>query len=143
MLRPMCRALALASAAILLGTGLLHQLNPYRLLGSVISYDILPPDAAIVAAMLLPAIQIVVGIALLFRFFVAAAESLAIVLFSTFVGVQVSVVVRQMDINCGCYGTVSEVPVGAESITLAAVLLLVSVLSAFVRRWVERTPEMH
>ncbi len=73
-----------------LRSGLAHITNPYYFLSSIYSYEILGPVPGVVAAMGLPALQLILAAGLVTRRFVGGALFLSALLLGVFVAAQVS-----------------------------------------------------
>ncbi len=114
----------------LLGGGLilssvLHLTNPYRFVESVGNYRIVAGTFAVLVGSYLPFIQLVCGISLICGIFTRGANIVAVALAVTFCFAQASVLVRGLDIECGCFGTYSS-DVGFTSLISAAAMLILS-----------------
>lgn len=99
------------------------------MLTAIDNYQLVPKKLSVVAACVLPFFELVLGTMLLTRVAVRAALMLSLVLVALFLSVQVTVVARGLTVNCGCYGPVDSVTVGARSIIHVSVLLLLVILA--------------
>lgn len=112
-------------ALALLFTGLVHLGNSYFFLSSIIKYDLIPVFLAKQLAIILPALHITLAVFLICDFGRVSALRLALVLFTLYALVQLSVVVRGITIDCGCFGIDSD-PVGFWSVARVSVLAMMA-----------------
>ena len=119
---------AIPVATMLLLSSYGHLDNGFHFLSIVYSYKLVSPWIGVVIAATVPALQLILGLALLF---VPAMRRTAfgwcILLFAGFVGVQSIALSRGLDISCGCFGS-SRGPIGPVSISIAATGLLLSLV---------------
>jgi len=120
------RCLTLIIAGILFWSGAEHLKNPYAFLTSVLRYRLVTGQVAVVVAMVLPVLQrVIAGMMFLGigrpHSFVWAASLLTV-----FTGVQLSALVRGMEIGCGCFGAANETPISWLSLGRVAVLAVLS-----------------
>ena len=95
----------LIAAGLLLVSAYTHVFNGYQLFASVLDYRLLPAPLALLVAAILPSAQLTVGVSILFvSAYRRAALLLSALLFSTFLGAQLSAYFRGLDISCGCFG---------------------------------------
>ena len=120
--------LAMIVAAILLSTGLIHAAQPYYFIHSIASYRLLPVTALGLFGLWLPYIQIVVAFCIGLRIVDRTALALAAVLFMAFTIAQITVILRGLNIDCGCFGFVAYT-VTPTSALLPLVLCLCSVVA--------------
>jgi putative oxidoreductase len=110
---------------LLVVSGALKTANPHEFLEVVLRYDVLPPLGATGIAMSLPWIEVVVVGALLFgRVAVPAALLSAAALGIAFLIAQASVMIRGINVPCGCLGASlsGEDAVGPWTFSRAALL---------------------
>ena len=101
------------SVSFLMGVWLLyasvpHILNPYFFLGTIYSYELLPPGPAVWLAGLLPYFQVVIGICLVANVFRFAAHLIAMILFFMFLVSQTWLRFVVGSSSCGCFGPQNE-----------------------------------
>jgi prepilin-type N-terminal cleavage/methylation domain-containing protein/prepilin-type processing-associated H-X9-DG protein len=113
------RTIAFALAAILLHSSLAHLGNPYAFLSAVYGYELASPWAGQVVAMVLPYFQLVVAACLVTRWWLRGAYLAATIMFLGFVGVQLLALRRELEISCGCFGSVSSLQVGRSTLLVA------------------------
>lgn len=123
----MLPALSKLSATLLvialISSGLLHAAQPYFFIHTITNYRILPPSLAGVVGLFLPYLQIVLGTCLLLKFAERVALRLAMAIFASFALAQASVLVRGIEIDCGCFGFMkSEVSIVSILLPIALVL---------------------
>ncbi len=108
--------------------------GPQLFLNNLRSFEIGMPDHLLVlAAFAVPWTEIVCAAALLFGLWARPAGALAAALLLAFTGGVVSVLLRHMNVNCGCFGDLELLCVGplgwckvAENGALIAIALLVA-----------------
>jgi len=121
----------IALALFWLRCGLAHITNSYYFLSSIYSYEIVGPVLGVIAAMGLPALQLILAAGLVTRRFVGGALFLSAALLTVFAAAQVSALVRGLEIGCGCFGAAERQPIGGESLATTS-LLLICALSGLV-----------
>ena len=118
----------------MLFSGIVHAVQPYYFIHTVSSYDLLPAAASGLAGLWLPYLQIVLGLCIGFGLAERVALGTAALLFAAFALAQLSVLMRGMEIDCGCFGFV------ASEISVFSVSLPILLLGACIfRLWWERT----
>ena len=121
----------LFGASLLLGfvfaySANVHLSNPYSFLSHVYSYDVVSESFGIGVAAVLPSLQLVIGIALLFfprlrpSCFLAATA-----LLFAFTGFQLQAHLRGLNISCGCFSNISEDPITWVTIGRTAGLFVI------------------
>ena len=130
----------LVVGGVWLVAGALKVATPGESINAVQAYRILSSSAAEWVGVSMPAIELVVGLALVAGVFVRGAAVLSAVLLLAYIGAIASVWARGMNISCGCFGgsgTVSD-PASTYPWEIArdAALLLGSLLLV----WLRRTP---
>jgi putative oxidoreductase len=116
-------ALRLGVGGLFVVTGVLKLRDPAAFATDVANYQLFPRLAALLAATL-PAVEIVVGLALLAapRPWRRAAAAAAALMMAVFTVAAASALVRHIDISCGCFGADSG-RIGALTIVRDLVLL--------------------
>lgn len=117
--------------AVLLSTGFIHASQPYYFVHTVSSYEVLPAWAAGVVGIWLPYFQIVVALCMVLRIVERTALILASALFAVFAISQVSVLVRGLEIDCGCFGNAATA-ISPATVSVPAALFIVCQASLFV-----------
>ena len=96
--------------AILLYAGLRHEENPFGFFQTITAYRIVPIWLATLTAGFFPFLEVVIGFCLIFRILSNGTVPLAAVLTAAFFVVTMSAKVRNLNIDCGCFGG-SESPI--------------------------------
>jgi hypothetical protein len=82
--------------------------QPYDFLGEVYAYEIVGPKLGMLAAMVLPWAELLVGICLLGSIFVGGALLVSAGMGAMFTVVLAWAIYHGLDITCGCFGTGSS-----------------------------------
>jgi|SRR5688572_4155374 len=106
-------------------------LDPAGFSRNVFHYQILPGNMVNAVAILLPWIELFVGLFLVFGIWLRGAAFIAIVSLVVFLGAMGSALARGLNIDCGCFKT-SGSPLGPDRLIGDAVLLVAAIL---VYRW--------
>ncbi len=101
------RFLELVLGSLLLVAGLLKLPHPEVFAYQLLGYHLFPVSWVPWLAVLLPALEVVVGIALVFRWFRWGARLWALVLFFSFWVAVLQAAARGIDTSCGCFGAAS------------------------------------
>jgi cation diffusion facilitator family transporter len=80
-------------------------LNPQAFAQAVYNYQILPEAAVNLTALALPWLELLLGLCLVFAFWLPGATAASTALLSIFIGAMVFNQVRGLDIHCGCFST--------------------------------------
>lgn len=128
----------LVTGAVWLVAGALKLTEPDASIAAVRAYELLPSSVAETVGTALPALEMVIGLALVLGVFTRGAAALSALLFVAFIIGIASVWARGIEIDCGCFGGGGAKP-GAESdypweIARDAALLAASLLVVWVRR---------
>jgi len=111
--------------------------DPAGFAESVAAYRILPNVLVNPFAMVLPWVEVFVGLSLINRISVSGSALLAIVLSFVFLVAVISAMVRGLDIECGCF-TVAKSKVGWELIARDLILLGMSLVLFLGNAFMER-----
>jgi uncharacterized membrane protein YphA (DoxX/SURF4 family) len=106
-------------------------LDPAGFSRNVFHYQILPGNLVNAVAILLPWIELFVGLFLVFGIWLRGSAFIAIASLVVFLAAMGSALARGLNIDCGCFKT-SGSPLGPERLIGDAVLLLAAIL---VYRW--------
>ena len=113
--------------------------DPAQSVAAVRAYELLPGDLATPVGQLLPVVEVVIGLMLVFGLLTRGAAVLSAVLFGLFIVGIVSVWARGINIDCGCFGGGGADPDAASKypweIARDTVLLVGSLFVA----WLPRT----
>ena len=91
--------------SIFIGASVPKILNPGKFAEIVFNYQILPDIWINILAIVLPWLELVTGICLVFDFFAPGAVIVVNLLLMTFVCVLVYDLARGIDVRCGCFST--------------------------------------
>src|SRR6267378_5837771 len=116
--------------------GVLKVLDPVQFANDIDNYKSLPWFISVRLAFYLPWLEILCGLALIFRFFYRGGLSILIGLIAVFMGATIAAKMRGLDITCGCFGHASEHWNFPQhmAIDLAILIALVALLFASTRR---------
>jgi putative oxidoreductase len=82
--------------------------DPMDFARDIDNYKILPWTISVWLAFYLPWLEIICGIALIFRRLYSGALALVLALMLVFIGGSIAAKARGIDITCGCFGHVSD-----------------------------------
>lgn len=133
----------LVVAALLLASAAHHLAWPWSFLESVLRYRMVTGRTAELVAVTVPQAQLIAAGCLLTGCLCRAAWVTASLLFCLFFAAQVSVLVRGMEIDCGCFGH-HGATVSLKTLVPVLVLLVVSAMGLMYDRekFTPRTPTM-
>ena len=94
----------LVTGGVWIVAGALKFPDPAASVRAVRAYDLLPESVVPTVGHLLPAVEIVIGVALVLGLLTRASALLATVLYAAFVIGIASAWVRGLEIECGCFG---------------------------------------
>jgi uncharacterized membrane protein YphA (DoxX/SURF4 family) len=106
-------------------------LDPAGFSRNVFHYQILPGNVVNAVAILLPWIELFVGLFLIFGIWLRGAAFIAMVSLVVFLAAMGSALARGLNIDCGCFKT-SGSPLGPDRLIGDALLLIMAIL---VYRW--------
>ncbi|WP_309504878.1 MULTISPECIES: MauE/DoxX family redox-associated membrane protein [Nocardioides] len=96
--------LRLVVGGVWIVAGALKVLEPAQSVAAVRAYQILPSDLVSPVGQLLPVVEVVIGLMLVLGLLTRAAAVASAALFVVFIAGIVSVWVRGINIDCGCFG---------------------------------------
>ena len=102
------RVLDLIVGGIFIYAGAIKALDPVQFGLEIDNYKSLPWFISVRLAFLLPWLEILCGLALIFRFLYRGGLSILTTLVLVFIGATVAAKARGLDITCGCFGHASE-----------------------------------
>jgi hypothetical protein len=127
------RGLAIIIGALFVYAGALKVWDPARFAGDIQNYHVLPWVVNLPLAFYLPWLEIVCGLALIFRRLYSGALALLLGLLLVFLGATIAAKARGIDISCGCFGHVSD------QLSFAWHLVLdFAILAAVIALWLKR-----
>jgi len=101
--------ICIALGGLFLLAGLAKLRQPYEFLSSVYAYRLVGPSVGVAVAMVLPWVEAIVGIVLLGGVMRGGGLFIAAFLAAGFVLAQGSVIFRGLAVNCGCFGSHSQI----------------------------------
>lgn len=113
---------------------------PYAFLSDVYGYELVGPKLGVMVAMLLPWLELLVGICLVGGIFVSGALLASTAMGAMFTFVLASALVRHLDISCGCFssaaGKISYLTlIRAVAITLFSVAAYAATILLAPKEW--------
>ena len=126
--------LAILAGALFVYAGALKAWDPVGFASDIENYHIVPWWFGVRAAFYLPWLEIVCGLALIFRRFDSGALVLVLTLMLGFIGASIAAKVRGIDVSCGCFGAASK----NLSFTWHLVLDF-AILAALAALWMKRS----
>jgi putative oxidoreductase len=126
------RVLAIIIGALFVYAGALKVWDPVRFAGDIENYHILPWPVGVRLAFYLPWVEVICGLALIFRRWYSGALAILLSLMLIFLGATIAAKMRGIDISCGCFGRVSDKLSFAWHMALD-LTLLAAVVALFVR----------
>jgi putative oxidoreductase len=102
------RLLDVVVGGIFVYAGTIKALDPVGFATDIDNYKILPWAIGVRLAFYLPWLEILCGLAVVFRVFYSGGLSILNALVLIFVGATVAAKMRGLDITCGCFGHVSQ-----------------------------------
>ena len=101
--------------------------QPYDFLSSVYNYELVGPKLGVLIAMMLPWLELLVGVCLVGGIFVGGALLVSIAMGVMFTFVIASALYRGLNISCGCFSTSIAEQVGYTTLIRACGILLFSI----------------
>lgn len=126
-------AIHLIVAMVLVSSGLIHASQPYLFVHTVASYRLLPEWSIGIFGLLIPYIQISLGIFLGLGIAARAANLMAAAMFAAFSIAQLFVLSRGIQIDCGCFGFAPS-PISIQTVLLSTTLLSACVVEEVVSK---------
>jgi putative oxidoreductase len=102
------RILDLALGGIFIYAGVAKALDPVQFGLDIDNFKILPWFFSVRLALYLPSLEILCGLALIFRFLYRGGLSILTALIMVFIGATIAAKARGLDITCGCFGHASQ-----------------------------------
>lgn len=122
-------AAGVAIAGVLVYSGLAKLLDISAFIIAIAKYDLTSDATAVRIGTVVPFLELAVGIAMISFRTRAPATIIACTLFVGFLVIQLSALVRGLDIACGCFG--GEKAIGVSSVGLASAGFIVSAVLLF------------
>jgi len=102
------RIVDLIVGGIFIYAGAIKALDPVQFANDIDNYKTLPWFISVRLAFYLPWLEILCGLAVIFRFLYRGGLSILIALIAVFIGATIAAKVRGLDITCGCFGHASQ-----------------------------------
>jgi uncharacterized membrane protein YphA (DoxX/SURF4 family) len=102
--------------------------NPEAFARSIANYRLLPLELVNLPALILPWLELLIGLMLLVGVRIRAAAAVAAVLLVVFTAALVSALARGLDIHCGCFSQTAAERIGWGRVVEDAGLLVLAVL---------------
>ena len=102
------RILGVAVGGIFVYAGVVKAFDPVQFGLDIDNFKILPWFLSVRLAFYLPWLEILCGLALIFRFLYRGGLSILSLLLLVFIGATIAAKARGLDITCGCFGHASE-----------------------------------
>ncbi len=109
-----CVGLLVGAVFVFAGLTKIVDFQPFRFLDpmefarAIDNYKILPWAISVRLAFYLPWLEMICGLALIFRRLYCGALALLLALLLVFIGASIAAKARGIDISCGCFGHVSD-----------------------------------
>ncbi|MHC4744521.1 MAG: MauE/DoxX family redox-associated membrane protein [Planctomycetota bacterium] len=100
--------------------------QPYDFLSDVYNYELVGPKLGLMVAMVLPWLELLVGICLIGGIFVGGALLLSVAMAGVFTFAVASALYRGLDISCGCFSTSSDGTISYATLIRTCIMLLFS-----------------
>lgn len=100
--------LAVLVGGVFLYAGVLKARDPVQFTGDIQNFHILPYGVAVRLAFYLPWLEIICGLALIFGRLRYGALAILTGLTVVFIGATIAAKARGIDVDCGCFGSVSK-----------------------------------
>jgi putative oxidoreductase len=102
------RILDLIVGGVFVYAGAIKAVDPVQIANDIDNYKALPWFVSVRLAFYLPWLEILCGLALIFRFFYRGGLSILSMLTLVFLGATIAAKARGLDISCGCFGHTSQ-----------------------------------
>ena len=102
------RIVAVIAGAIFIYAGVLKAIDPVQFGLDIDNYKMVPWFISVRVAFYLPWLEILCGLALIFRVLYLGALSILTLLVVIFIGATIAAKTRGLDITCGCFGHASQ-----------------------------------
>jgi putative oxidoreductase len=118
-------------ASVFIYAGTIKALDPVRFANDIDNYKTIPWFIGVRLAFYLPWLEIVCGLALVFRILYRGGLSILTALVLVFIGATVAAKIRGLDITCGCFGHASQ-----HWSFSAHLLVDLAILAALIALWI-------
>ncbi len=129
------RLIGFVAGGLFVYAGIIKAMDPLKFADDITNYHIVPWSVAARTAFYLPWLEILCGLAVIFRKLYTGALAMLIGMMLVFVAATISAKVRGIDITCGCFGKASS------NLSFGGHLVLdLVILGAFVALWLGDRP---
>lgn len=102
--------------------------QPYDFLSDVYGYELVGPKLGILIVMVLPWLELLVGICLLGGIFIGGALLASAAMAAMFTFVLSSAIYRDLEISCGCFGSSTDI-ISYSTVIRAGIIFLFSIIA--------------
>lgn len=106
-----------AIGVVLVYSGIEHLKNPYYFLASVMKYRLLDAWSARTLSIILPPFQLLLGISLCLGVMPRTGLTIALIVFLGFAAALQIALLRELRIDCGCFGPGNNQPISQLTVT--------------------------
>jgi small-conductance mechanosensitive channel len=122
-------AARLVLGGVFLFAGIPKLARPHVFLGDVYEFQMTGPAVSRAVAMFVPAVECIIGVALLTGVLLSSAFLLSAGMLTLFAVVQLLVISRGLQISCGCFGRALSGQVNYTSVALNTALAITACLA--------------
>jgi|GEM_PF-288133 len=101
---------------------------PYEFLSNVYNYELVGPKLGMLVAMVLPWLELLLGICLLGGIVLSGALLWSAILGAVFTFAQISALYRDLSITCGCFGSTHTAPITHGTVFRTCLLVVAAVI---------------
>ncbi|MCF8239972.1 MAG: DoxX family membrane protein [Melioribacteraceae bacterium] len=109
-------------------SGIEKIISPEHFAVSIINYKMFPTEIVNIIAITLPWLELIVGILLIFGLYVRENALIVNAMLLLFTIMVLVALLRGLDIDCGCFGTLDHQKVGIQKITENLLLLISGII---------------
>ncbi len=120
----------LVVGGVFIWAGLLKILDPLEFAQNIANYRVFSPALSLLAAIVLPWLEILCGVLVIFGIFRSASSLLLSGLLAAFLVLIMVTIFRGLDVDCGCFGSLGRHV--DYSLLLTDIVLLYLTLNIFV-----------
>jgi uncharacterized membrane protein YphA (DoxX/SURF4 family) len=122
--------LRIGLAGLFLWTGVEKLGDPAAFAAAIANYRVLPDALAALAAVALPVLELVVGVALLVPSHARGAAILSAAMLVVFAAAMAQSKLRGIDLDCGCFGAAQSSQVSWSKVAMNVALAILSLWTA-------------
>ncbi len=98
----------LVVGGVFIWAGLLKILDPLEFAQNIANYRVFSPDLSLLTAIVLPWLEILCGVLVIFGIFRSASSLLLSGLLAAFLVLIMVTIFRGLDVDCGCFGSLGR-----------------------------------